>query len=284
MSLTVSEALRKLGLTGYETKVYMALLKYGSLTAYEISSLTGVPYPKVYSSVNRLEDLGLVRSLESRPLRFKVEPPSMSLEKLKNQIVEELEDSVGFLVKELSPLYSAVSKMERYGRLNIVGLSRVVRGVLKLVSEAAEELLMILPSKKPVPVARILKKVAAAARRGVRVKLLAQQDAEKLVEGLDIEFKVIRSEKSVPILVVTDKKVSLLATRFIMEDGFEHWSGVISVCENCVKNARDVFQKLWEGGQVSVEFEKKCLTKEELDALAKYLKKWPSLRALGLKT
>ncbi|RLI28037.1 TrmB family transcriptional regulator, partial [Candidatus Bathyarchaeota archaeon] len=34
MSLTVSEALRKLGLTGYETKVYMALLKYGSLTAY----------------------------------------------------------------------------------------------------------------------------------------------------------------------------------------------------------------------------------------------------------
>lgn len=271
-------------MTGYESKVYMVLLKYGSLTAYEISSLTGVPYPKVYSSVNRLRDLGLVKTLESRPLRFRVEPPSTSLERLKNQLVRELEDSVGFLVKELNPLYSAVSKMEQYGRLNIVGLSRVVRGVLRVFSEATHELLVVLPSKKPVPVDRIVKKISAAAKKGVRVKLMVQQGAEKLVEGLGVEFKVIRSERQIPILVVADGKLSLLATSFMMEDGFEHWSGVLSVCENCVRNAEQVFQRLWEGKDVSVEFEKKCLTSEELNALAKYLKKWPSLRALGLKT
>lgn len=284
MSLTVIEALRRLGLTGYESKVYMALLKYGSLTAYEISSLTGVPYPKVYSSVNRLKDLGLVETLESRPLRFRVETPSISLERLKNRLVKELESSVGFLIKELNPLYSAVSKMERYGRLNIIGLSRVVRGVLKVVSEATHELLMVLPSKKPVPAARIVKKISAAAKKGVHVKLMVQQGAEKLVDGLGIEFKVLHSEKRVPILVVADGKLSLLATSFIMEDGFEHWSGVLSVCENCVRNAKEVFQKLWEGEEALVEFEKKCLTNEELNALAKYLKEWPSLRALGLKT
>ncbi|MCD6470699.1 TrmB family transcriptional regulator, partial [Candidatus Bathyarchaeota archaeon] len=56
-----------MGLTEYEIRAYLHLLKYGLLTASRLSEMAGIPYSKIYEVLNSLERKGWVKSQESRP-------------------------------------------------------------------------------------------------------------------------------------------------------------------------------------------------------------------------
>ncbi|MBU0460130.1 MAG: hypothetical protein KJ771_04960 [Nanoarchaeota archaeon] len=55
-----TEILRKIGLTENEIKIYLNLLKSGSVTAYEIGKQTGIYRVHVYDKLEQLMDKGLV--------------------------------------------------------------------------------------------------------------------------------------------------------------------------------------------------------------------------------
>src|SRR3989338_7079103 len=55
-----TDALRKIGLTENEIKIYIDLLKSGSSTAYDIGKRTGIYRVHVYDKVEQLMDKGLV--------------------------------------------------------------------------------------------------------------------------------------------------------------------------------------------------------------------------------
>ena len=55
-----TEALRKIGLTENEIKIYLDLLKSGTSTAYEIGKRTGIYRVHVYDKLEQLMDKGLV--------------------------------------------------------------------------------------------------------------------------------------------------------------------------------------------------------------------------------
>ena len=66
MTINVEEKLRRalhnLGLTDYEMRAYISLLKAGKLTASELSEVAGVPYSKIYDVLENLEKKGWIRS------------------------------------------------------------------------------------------------------------------------------------------------------------------------------------------------------------------------------
>ena len=70
--------LRELGLSSYESKVlaYLALSRE-QVKVSDLSRATGIPRTKVYSVLESLEDLGLVRIAPTRPL--KASSPSLEL-------------------------------------------------------------------------------------------------------------------------------------------------------------------------------------------------------------
>jgi sugar-specific transcriptional regulator TrmB len=61
------KAMESLGLTSYETKVYLSLLETGSMTASNISKKSSVPYSKIYEVLNSLEDKGWLEIDSARP-------------------------------------------------------------------------------------------------------------------------------------------------------------------------------------------------------------------------
>jgi sugar-specific transcriptional regulator TrmB len=89
----VIEKLKKLGLTGYESQVYLALLKLGFADADEIALNAKIPMGRIYNVLSGLEEMHLVRSQETRPKRYVCVEPAMALSRLSKIKQEELKNS-----------------------------------------------------------------------------------------------------------------------------------------------------------------------------------------------
>lgn len=64
--------LRELGLSDYETKACMVLVKFGNSDANKISSIGNIPLPRVYDTMGNLAKRGLVSISKTRPQTFSI--------------------------------------------------------------------------------------------------------------------------------------------------------------------------------------------------------------------
>ena len=63
-------------LSEYEARVYVALVKEGPSTASELSKVSRVPRTKIYQTLRKLVEKGLVAEMPSEPKMFTATPPS----------------------------------------------------------------------------------------------------------------------------------------------------------------------------------------------------------------
>ncbi|RLI38603.1 transcriptional regulator, partial [Candidatus Bathyarchaeota archaeon] len=97
-SARIINSLKKLGLTEYEAKAYIALLERGEADALEISRRSGVPRTRIYDILSKLESNGFIQGLKgSRPMIYIALPPSHTLKPLKDSIVKDLENTLNDL-------------------------------------------------------------------------------------------------------------------------------------------------------------------------------------------
>lgn len=89
----IEQALRRIGLTEGEAKVYMALLELGSCTTGKITKSAGVSGSKVYEVLDRLTGKGLASfSVKNGVKHFEPTPPERILDYLderKREIEQE---------------------------------------------------------------------------------------------------------------------------------------------------------------------------------------------------
>jgi len=76
--------LKEMGLTEYETKSYLTLLKLGIATAEQISEAASIPLPRVYDTLVELQKKGFVLISKGRPKKFKPNPPKKALKNFNN--------------------------------------------------------------------------------------------------------------------------------------------------------------------------------------------------------
>ncbi|WP_423750633.1 TrmB family transcriptional regulator [Salinirarus marinus] len=101
--------LRDLGLSEYESRAYRTLLRSGSTTAKELSSVSDVPMGRVYDVLDSLESHDLVRcQAASRPKKYVAVEPDTALDRLLaerkrelNKQAEQYEETVTELQEEL---------------------------------------------------------------------------------------------------------------------------------------------------------------------------------------
>ncbi len=87
------EKLKKLGLTGYESQVYLALLRLGYADADEIALNAKIPMGRIYNVLSGLEEMHLVRAQETRPKRYACVEPGTALSRLSKIKQEELKNT-----------------------------------------------------------------------------------------------------------------------------------------------------------------------------------------------
>lgn len=136
--------LQKIGLSPYEAKSYVALLKHGSLGGKEIAKKAEVPPTSVYRNLESLKEKGFVQLLQKEPLVYRAVEPEIALThyiNYKKVLLEEVETEA---IRELSQIKETgvIDKKEEVlevysGREQSYAIGK------SLTMEAKKELLLI---------------------------------------------------------------------------------------------------------------------------------------------
>ena len=104
------ERLQRLGLTSYEARAYLALLRRDSSTAAETARLAGLPRQRVYDVLSSLVEKGLASTKPGKAVKYSATPPEQALESLMTlhrQQLAELERDTTAMLDKLQPAYLA---------------------------------------------------------------------------------------------------------------------------------------------------------------------------------
>lgn len=130
----VLNELKALGFTDYEGRAYVALVKFPSSTAYEVSQRSGVPRPNTYSALKSLEDRGAVMPVSERPSRYTAKPP----DQLFRAIAAETSELCNGVSAKLNDLAGA-SKEQQYVWM-LSGEAAVHAKVAEMIATAEAEI------------------------------------------------------------------------------------------------------------------------------------------------
>jgi sugar-specific transcriptional regulator TrmB len=172
------ESLQQLGLTAYEAKLLIALTQYGSGTASEIHTLSGVPRSAVYGVINKLESKGIIEVQKTKPMKYRILAPDMIIEKLKL----EYEKAVLFSLEQLEGLYNTHNNEKEDNSVwNINGIKNVNDKIVQMLQPARKEIMFAssYPSLSKIiqvyPVMESIKHILKEKiEAGVKVKITGQ--------------------------------------------------------------------------------------------------------------
>lgn len=106
-------ALRRLGLTEYEARLYLVLIKMGPKKASEVSFFGQVPRTKTYGAIRELERKGLLRIIPGKPELYAPSSPGEQLLPLVAKLNREVKDCED-AVQTLAVLYESSKYTKRY--------------------------------------------------------------------------------------------------------------------------------------------------------------------------
>lgn len=163
----LASALRGLGFTDYEARAYAALAVKQPATAYEIAKQAGLPRANVYSALRTLEGKGAIQPVTENPVRYVPVNPEQFFRGIQRSTAGLCEDVMREMkraVRDDGNDYVSVLRGEAEVRLRLKEMIEGARhhvwikGTVTLIAPHAREL-------------------AAAARRGVTVRLIVFGEA-----------------------------------------------------------------------------------------------------------
>ncbi len=181
MSITdkAKKALEQIGLTGYEIRTYVALLKSGELTAQDLSQKSGVPYSKIYEVLGTLEEKRWIGSDNSRPTRYIAKSPSTGLETTKLKIDADFSDNNSIITSELSPLYEKSGTSEKPDIWFLSGAINIAAKILEMVETCRNEVLITVPEAGEELIKQALPKLRLLHDKGVGITILTSDKMGK---------------------------------------------------------------------------------------------------------
>ena len=249
MSTPVSEDAKKIlcevGLREYETRAYLILLERGVMTASEVSEHGGIPYSKVYETLNSLERKGWIEVERGRPSRYFPKAPSESLEVARLRLEDMVNSWKHVILGELQPLYEKRELLEKPDIWILRGEFSILAKLKEMLDVTRKELMIAAPAFAKGFVDASVSVLGQVRNRGVSVKVMVagDWDVEKIAKVGEARLR----DNLFGGGVIVDGKEALL---FLGEaDTKRSYSGLLVIWSNhigLVKFAREYFQLLWD--------------------------------------
>lgn len=194
-----------LGMTEYESRVYLALLREHPTTGYQLGKVTGIPRSMVYEALGRLEMRGAVlKTKEDKATYYRPVDPNTLL----NRYEQETQQRLAALRTGLVPLYQRQDE----GKLwNFSGRKDALSYARELIAAASNELMLVLTDAD---VLALREPLTNAHARGVTlgVMLTGEKnfDLGQVVHHPKRETEIHRMEET--LIVVADEREFLIAS------------------------------------------------------------------------
>jgi len=104
------DQLGRLGLTTYEAKAYLALIRRGSSTAAEVARLASVPRQRIYDVLATLVQKGLAATRPGTAVKYVPTAPELAIERLVSDQRSELADlerAAAAMIEQLAPEFAS---------------------------------------------------------------------------------------------------------------------------------------------------------------------------------
>lgn len=131
--------LKGIGMSEYESKVYLTLICINSASPRELHETTNIPRGRVYETLTNLEKKGFIISNRQSPVRYRIADIPHTIERLKHEAVVRY-DTLGMALET----YAALACTDQLGQTYTIqtewGIENHIRFLLKT---AKNELLII---------------------------------------------------------------------------------------------------------------------------------------------
>lgn len=160
MDEPVVDRLRTLGMSLYEARIYVGLLRHGPQNGNELSKSAGIPSSKVYSTLERLASRGIVQTvLTSSGTQYVCIAPDELMHRLRQAFGEPMD----YLERVLPTLavFEAASEV-----LTVSGLDAIRENSSYIVDGAVREVYLSIWAED---VESLTESLSSAEERGVRI-------------------------------------------------------------------------------------------------------------------
>lgn len=208
------DKLKELGLTEYEAKVYITLLKEGTLKGTQVHRKSGVPHSPTYHSLLSLESKGFITITPTKPKKFSAINPKLAINNFISRKVEHIKEIEHEISDGLLELKKPQSADEMIEKVNITAGSDRIFSIIKYLFDEAKDEMRVMYTYE---IRNYLQQKGTldAIKRGVKVRILA---TKKLPLGikwmkedvrLGAEVRYFRVEEL--RIVVQDNKKSVIS-------------------------------------------------------------------------
>ena len=125
--MELEEQLMKMGLTEYESKVMISIVKSGESPAKDLSLNSGVPYSRIYDTINDLLKKGWIKKKEGRPSLF-------CAGDIDNRINEYINENK-IMAEKIKLNLESLSERNRYELLPTINVERSWKNFYKKIEE-----------------------------------------------------------------------------------------------------------------------------------------------------
>ncbi|RLG48077.1 MAG: hypothetical protein DRN92_01810 [Thermoproteota archaeon] len=172
MEESVVEKLKRVGLTEYEAKAYLCLLRNHLNSATKLSKKSGVPRTKIYAVLRSLQQKGWVKIYSGAPLLFRAVDPSKVFDRIKRDYEEFLESIQTMLSEEVTEMKDkfVIKKFD----LGLKGLKEEIRKAKTIwISNATTD---------------FLERIKDAFSDGAEIKVILFP-GERRIEAENVQFR-----------------------------------------------------------------------------------------------
>ena len=159
----IVKKMMRLGFTQYEAKAYVTLLQHYPATRYEISKKSGVPRSAIYDITRKLENLGVVNVLSSKPEKYVPLPPEEFLRMLERRYHQELTD----LRENLLAMNTDIEPEQLW---NITGYNNLIEKAREMILSTKKEIYLSAWNREISELEKVLREVK---RRGVKIVIFS---------------------------------------------------------------------------------------------------------------
>jgi sugar-specific transcriptional regulator TrmB len=223
---SVVEKLKRVGLTEYEAKAYLALVSRHVCTATQVSDKSGVPRTKTYATLESLSQKGWVRVMSGVPLLFKAVNPMAVFEQVKEDYAKFLDAVQATLTEKVNNNMCEKFVIKRFD-VGLEGLKAEIKKAKTVVINNAT--------------ADFLKKANNAFRPDAKIRVLMFPGENKPSNMQNAEFKqaevaivtILRNKEVPSMSIVLDEERTFTAFQDPVDHKYIIDEMLYDECQRC---------------------------------------------------
>jgi sugar-specific transcriptional regulator TrmB len=165
------EDLQMLGFTEYEARTYIAILRKNPINRHQLSKLANVPTAKVYETIDRLVQRGIVSPTNStdRPTYVPLPP---------EEVIHQIRATTEYKLQAVEAKLQAIAEQSDNDihplTWNLEGTARILGKAREVIARSQEYIMCALWAQE---IEMLMPYLRGAQERGVEIVLLAYGDA-----------------------------------------------------------------------------------------------------------